>query len=163
MQGKRWVLVMVLVLGAAALAWAAETMSVQVKEGRVYAKPSFLSKLQATLPYGAQLQVEGEQGAWRQVGLSGGLQGWIHVSALTEKQVSLQAGRERAASGASSEEMSLAGKGFNKQVENSYRSSNQGLNYAAVDNMERGYPVTPEQVDKFVQAGGLHVTEGGGQ
>lgn len=155
MQGKRWVMGLLLVLGAATLVWASETMSVQVKEGRLYASPNFLSKLQATLPYGAKLQVEGEDGAWRRVSSEKGA-GWMHISALTEKTLSLQAGSGAVSSGASSEEMTLAGKGFNKQVEASFKSQNQGLNYGAVDNMEKAYPVTVAQIQEFLQSGGLH-------
>jgi hypothetical protein len=170
MQGKRWIISVLLVLGAATLVWASETMSVQVKEGRLYASPNFLSKLQATLPYGAKLQVEGEDGAWRQVSSPKG-KGWMHISALTEKEVSLRAGSGAVSSGASSEEMTLAGKGFNKQVEASYKSQNKGLNYGAVDKMEKAYPVTVAQVQKFIQTGGLHApknvvppaAKGGGQ
>jgi hypothetical protein len=155
MRGKTWALGLAVVLIAGTLAWAAETMSVQVKQGRVYAKPNFLSKLQATLPYGAKLKVEGEEGAWRQVSAKG-LQGWMHVSALTESEINLQAGSRRAASGASSEEMTLAGKGFNKQVEAKYKATNKGLNYAAVNKMEKSYPVSVAQIKKFLRTGGLH-------
>ncbi len=155
MRGKIWVLGLAMVLAAVTLAWAAETMSVQVKQGRVYAKPNFLSKLQATLPYGAKLQVEDENGAWRQVRAKG-LQGWMHVSALTENEISLQAGTGKAATGASSEEMTLAGKGFNKQVEASYKATNKRLNYRAVNKMEKSYPVSVAQIKKFIKTGGLH-------
>jgi hypothetical protein len=155
MRGKTWALGLAVVLIAGTLAWAAETMSVQVKQGRIYAKPNFLSKLQGTLPYGAKLKVEGEEGAWRQVSAKG-LQGWMHVSALTENDINLQAGSRRAASGASSEEMTLAGKGFNKQVEAKYKATNKGLNYAAVNKMEKSYPVSVAQIKKFLRTGGLH-------
>ena len=162
MRGKTWVLSLAMVLAAVTLAWAVETMSVQVKQGRVYAKPNFLSKLQATLPYGAKLQVENENGAWRQVSAKG-LQGWMHVSALTEKQISLQAGSGRAAASASSEEMTLAGKGFNKQVEAKYKATNKGLNYAAVNKMEGSYAVSVSQLEQFINEGGLRAPQGGGQ
>ena len=162
MRGKPWILGLAMVLAAVTLAWAAETMSVQVKQGRVYAKPNFLSKLQATLPYGAKLKVTQDDGAWRQVRAKG-LQGWMHVSALTENQISLQAGSQRAASGTSKEEMTLAGKGFNKQVEAKYKAAHKGLNYAAVNKMERSYPVSLAQLRQFVKQGGLRAPAGGGQ
>jgi hypothetical protein len=155
MQCKRCILVVALVLGLAAVALASETMSVQVKQGRLYASPNFLSKLKATLPYGSKLQVQGEDGAWRRVSSQKG-KGWMHVSALTEKTLSLQAGSGRVSSGASREEMTLAGKGFNKQVESRYRSQHKGLNYRAVDKMEKSYAVSVAQIKRFMQNGGLH-------
>lgn len=162
MRGKPWILGLAMVLAAVTLAWAAEFMSVQVKQGRVYAKPNFLSKLQATLPYGAKLEVAQEKGAWRQVRAKG-LQGWMHVSALTENEIELKAGSERAASGASSEEMTLAGKGFNKQVEAKYKATHKGLNYAAVNKMEKSYPVSVAQIKKFIKTGGLHAPKASAQ
>lgn len=162
MRGKPWILGLAMVLAAVTLAWAAETMSVQVKQGRVYAKPNFLSKLQTTLPYGAKLEVTEEEGAWRQVRVKG-LQGWMHVSALTENQIILRAGSKRAASGTSKEEMSLAGKGFNKQVEAKYKATHKGLNYAAVNKMEKSYPVSVAQIKKFIKTGGLHAPKASAQ
>ncbi|KMY67136.1 hypothetical protein AAU61_14525 [Desulfocarbo indianensis] len=163
MKGKLWLPGMALILGIAAMAWATESMSVQVKEGRVYAKPNFLSQMKGTLSYGQKVMAGEEEGAWRQVSASRGLKGWMHVSALTERQISLQAGAERAQTGASSEEMALAGKGFSKEVEASYRAQNRGLNYAAVDKMERAYGVSAAQVNAFLASGGLHGPEGEGQ
>jgi hypothetical protein len=155
MRGKPWILGLIMVLVAVTLAWAAETMSVQVKKGRVYAKPNFLSKLQTTLPYGTKLQVVEDKGPWRQVRAKK-IKGWMHISALTENEIDLKAGSRRAASGASSEEMTLAGKGFNKQVEAKYKATNKGLNYRAVNKLEKSYPVSVAQIKKFIKTGGLH-------
>lgn len=163
MRGKLWLPGMALILGIAAMAWATESMSVQVKEGRVYAKPNFLSQMKGTLGYGQKVTAGEEEGAWRQVSAGQGLTGWMHVSALTERRISLRAGSEKAQTGASGEEMALAGKGFSKEVEASYRAQHRGLNYAAVDKMERAYAVSDAQINAFLSSGGLHGPEGEGQ
>jgi SH3-like domain-containing protein len=152
------------VLLAAGLAWAAgEAMSVQVREGQLRAQPSFLAGLVATLAYGERVQTNAEQGAWRQVTSSQGASGWMHVSSLTAKRVVLQAGQGMAGGGASGEEMALAGKGFNKDVEADFAARNRGADFASVNKMEQGYRFSPQQLTAFVQEGGLTPAAGGGR
>ncbi|MBI4797239.1 MAG: SH3 domain-containing protein [Desulfarculus sp.] len=149
---------------AAGLAWAAgEAMSVQVREGQVRAQPSFLAAIVATLGYGERVQVSGEQGAWRQVSASQGATGWMHLSSLTPKQVVLQAGEGLKSGGASGEEMALAGKGFNKEVEADFAARNRGADFASVNRMEQSYRFSPPQVEAFVREGGLTPAPGGGR
>lgn len=153
-----------LVLLAAGLAWAAgQAMSVQVREGQLRAQPSFLSAIVATLGYGERVQVSGEQGAWRQVTSGQGASGWMHLSSLTPKQVVLQAGEGLATGGASGEEMALAGKGFNKEVEADFAARNRGADFASVNRMEQSHRFTPAQLEAFVREGGLTPAEGGGR
>ena len=144
-----------LVLLAAGLAWAA-AMSVQVKEGKVLDKPNFFGKVVQTLPYGQRISTKAKQGSWYQ--LASG-EGWIHASALTPKTIVVKAGSGQAKTGASSEEMALAGKGFNAQVESQYRSQGKG-DYAAVDKMEKSNNFSGPDLAQFLASGGLKV--GGG-
>lgn len=134
----------------AAPAWAA-TLSVQVKEGKVLDKPNFFGKLIRTLPYGQAVNTQSEQGAWFQLSQGGG---WIHSSALTRKTLVMQSGTGQAATGASGEEMVLAGKGFNAQVESSYRAQGLG-DYAAVDQMEKNNNFSGAELSAFLTEGGL--------
>jgi hypothetical protein len=55
---------------------------------------------------------------------------------------------------ASSSEVALAAKGFNKQVEDKYRAGNQAANYAAVDALEKVKP-SPAEVEAFMKQGRL--------
>lgn len=131
-------------------AWAA-TMSVQVKEGKVLDKPNFFGKLVKTLPYGQAVTTQGEQGAWFQLSQGGG---WIHGSALTSKTIVMQSGAGQAATGASGEEMVLAGKGFNAQVESSYRAQGLG-DYTTVDQMEKTNNFSGAELSAFLSEGAL--------
>lgn len=144
-----------LVLLTAGLAWAA-AMSVQVKEGKVLDKPNFFGKVVETLPYGQRITTQAKQGSWYQVKPSGG---WIHASALTPKNIVVKAGSGQAQTGASSEEMALAGKGFNAQVESKYRAQGKG-DYAAVDKMEKSNNFSGPELAQFLASGGLKA-EGG--
>jgi SH3-like domain-containing protein len=151
---KRTILAAVLLLAAAAIFAAPKQMSVNVKETQVRATPSHFAKVLAVVKYGDRLEVVQEQSGWAKVSLSGGkLQGWVSLSALQDKRIALTAGQAGSTSGASSGEVALAGKGFNKEVEAQYKDEKQ-LDYTWVDRME-GYRVSPEQVLAFLQAGGL--------
>ena len=62
-----------------------EVLSVQKKEGKLRTKASFLGKISRKLPYGTQVTVLSEKGAWREVSVQN-TQGWLHISTLTEKK-----------------------------------------------------------------------------
>lgn len=84
--------------------------------------------------------------------------GYIHSSAVTAKKVSL--GSDDSVGGsASAEEVTLAGKGFNAQVEKSYGSKNGSVNFGAVNSMERR-SVGEAALFEFLRAGGL-LSQGG--
>lgn len=138
----------------AAAAWSATQLSVQVRRGKLRARPSFLGKVVADVPYGTRVTVLEEKGAWSRVRDGAGHSGWIHTSALTEKKLELAAGDRDAATGASGEELALAGKGFNAAVEAEFRDENPDLDFTWVDRMEQ-FTVTPEEALAFLREGGV--------
>ncbi len=133
------------------------TMSITIKEAQVRSSPSFLGKIVAVLPYGAQIEVQERAGDWVKMELPSGY-GWIHSSALSRKKIVLSAGEGGVETGASGEEIALAGKGFNEQVENQYQSE-QHLDYTWVDRMEE-FVITPEQAVEFLDKGTLRLELG---
>lgn len=153
MRTRRFVLW--LLLAAAGLAWGqARQMSVTVKEAQARATPSPLGAIVGTLAYATRVTVVAEQGAWMRVALPSGGEGWLHSSALTAKRIVLQAGGSVQQT-ASSSEVALAGKGFNKELEDRYRTE-KNIDYSWVDQMER-FPVSPQQMAAFVRDGGLQM------
>ncbi|MCB1151831.1 SH3 domain-containing protein [bacterium] len=146
-------LALLLLLAAAVLA-AGPQRSVQVREGKLRQSPSFLGKITADVAYGDRMEVLEETAGWTRVRDGSGRSGWIHASALTEKKVVLKAGQGDVAAGASGEEIALAGKGFNEEVEKTYRAANPDVDFAWVDRMET-WKVTPDQAAAFVSAGKL--------
>ena len=145
-----------------ASAEAGKQMSVQVKEAQVRSGPSFLGKIVSTVPYAKQVDVTGEKGDWKNVVVSGtGSKGWMHNSALTKKTILLKAGEDDIKKAASNDEIALAGKGFNQEVENAYKKGNNSVNYAAIDEMEK--IVVPQiEMLQFLEAGEVS-PEGGAQ
>jgi uncharacterized protein YgiM (DUF1202 family) len=125
---------LVLLALCAGVALAATSMSVQVQSCKVRATPSQLGKVVATVAYGDVVQAGTPQNGWYQVTTSGGVTGWVHESALSKKAVAMSSGTSDAATGASSEEVAMAGKGFNKQVEDEMKAQGK-LDYTWVDKM----------------------------
>ena len=133
-----------------AAALPAATMNT-VKDAVLRDSPSFLGKPVETLGSGTSITLMSEEGAWAKI-KAGGKQGWLPVSALRTSTVSLSAGSSRAAVGAASSEVALAGKGFTQQTEAAYRTSQSGLDYATVDIMA-GFTVPSDDCEKFLRAG----------
>jgi hypothetical protein len=141
---------------------APSRMNVQVQSGQIRVTPTFLGKVLATLPYGVSVEILQTKGDWMQVKSGQGQVGWMHKSALTTKVVSMSSGATAAKSGASSDELALAGKGFNSDVEREFKAKNKNLNFAAVDRMEKIKIPTPE-IQAFLQTGAVKPAEGGAQ
>jgi hypothetical protein len=134
-------------------------MSVQVREGRLRSTPSFLGAIVGPVAYGDRVRNIGQRGEWLDVKSSNNLTGWIHQSALTSKTVVLSSGTA-VSSSANSQEVALAGKGFNEDVERQYRSDNSRISYAWVDHMQ-GYKVTRDQMIAFLDQGKVKPSQGG--
>lgn len=150
-------LALILALPLAAFA-AGGSWSVQVRQCHLRQKPSFLAPIAATLPYGMRVEGIEERGDWRLVRSKPYGEGWIHASAITEKKISLKAGEENVGTAADEEEIALAGKGFNKEVEGAYRTRHGQAAYDVVDAMEaRG--ADDAEVAEFLRQGGLRETE----
>lgn len=127
-------------------------MNVQVRDGQVRSTPSFLGKIVGRVSYGQSVAVLGASGDWNQVSHAGA-QGWIHASALTEADLGLSSGSGQAPTSVSGQEMALAGKGFNAQVEQQYRQAHGG-DFASVDRMEKDTVQTARLIS-FLQEGGV--------
>jgi hypothetical protein len=143
---------------AAGSAFAADQMSVTVKQTQVRDKPSYLGKILGVLAYADRVtildQPAGTPKGWLKVqGPDGRLQGWVNASALVKNKIALAAGSENVQSEASSGEVVAAGKGFNSDVEAQYKKD-QKLDYTWVDKME-AFEVSPEKVSAFLTQGGL--------
>ncbi|GAB1483124.1 SH3 domain-containing protein [Treponema sp.] len=142
----------------AASAYAADFAYVQVKETQVRESASFMAKIVATIPYGTKVTVFKTAAAWKQVSLADGKTGWLSASALSTKALALKAGENRDTT-ASSQEVALAGKGFNAQVEAEYKAGNPALDFASIDRME-SIKIAPGQMLEFLNTAGLKVEEG---
>ncbi len=138
-----------------------KTMSVQVREGQLRSTPSFLAEILAKPPYGDRVEIVQDKGPWKKV-TNRGVQGWMHISALTTKNIVLRAGAANVQTTATGSEIALAGKGFNEEVEKQYKNLNRNLDYAWVDRMEK-FQVSSNQMQAFLKQGKVMPVEGGVQ
>ena len=147
--------VKILAVLAAIAAGAAMTtpMSVQVRKGKVRAKPSQLGRIVTSVQYGDVVQAGTIEKKWYPVTTADGKEGWLHESALSKKPIAMRAGTSDAATGVSSDEIALAGKGFNQEVENKLRADGT-LDFVWVDRM-LAFEVTADQILEFREQGHL--------
>lgn len=145
-------LIAILLCSILCVSAGAETVQVTTRENAVRSDCRFFAPVKLKVVLGDRLTVNSRKGDWLQVGAKG-VSGCIHKSAVEERNFS-SAGRGAATGGASSDEVSLAGKGFSPQVEAGYRKSGKNLNYTAVDEIVR-LTVSEKSLDSFVKQGGL--------
>ena len=134
-------------------------MSVMVKETQARVKPSYLGKVLAVLSYGERLRVNETSNSWCKITLpdeSG--EGWVQQSALTKKTIVMNAGDKDIEQYASSDDVVLAGKGFNEQVENQYKQDNN-IDFSLIDEMEQNI-IDVEEMEAFLMQGDLVGVEG---
>jgi hypothetical protein len=137
-----------------ALAFAS-TVTVLVQETTLRKRPQFFAPAAGTAKLGQSFEASGPSAGWYKTD-----EGYLHQSAVTAKKVRLGSA-DSVGGSASAEEVTLAGKGFNAQVEKSYKGKNGAANFAAVDAMERR-TVSESALQEFLRAGGL-LPKGGAQ
>ena len=154
---NKWMILTVVAL-LAGPAYAGREMSVQVREGELRNRASFLGAVVAVVEYGARVAIEREQGPWRFVRLDD-VEGWIHESALTRRRIEWQAGDSDLSGAATEDELALAGRGFNAEVEGEFKSRNEDIDFTWVDYME-GLRKSPAEITEFLRRGGVVPLEG---
>jgi len=158
MKGRLIWMMLLLGLCSVGISWAGKTLQVGVKEGPLRAAPAPFGKVLKLLHYGDAVEVLEERKGWSRVRAGSNL-GWMHATLLAVRGTQLVTGRGRVEAAASQDELTLAGKGFNSQVEAEYRRQNLTLDYATIDRMET-LAVRSAEVEHFVTEGGLFPEEG---
>lgn len=136
-----------------AVALQAQTMSVQVEKAALRKGTSFLSPVQGFLLYATSVKVIEHKGAWVRVA-AGKRHGWVHESALFDGEIVRAAAQQQPGTEASADEIMLAGKGFNRELEAAYRSDNPTLRYDLVDAVQ-SQVTDAARLKAFAEAGEL--------
>ncbi len=132
----------------------AETLMVKVQSTNLRKSPKFYAPVIHALAAGERVEKISSQEGWFQVKTAKGVIGWLHSSAVEVQKFSLMALDKSMKTKASASEVALAGKGFNKQVEESYRAKHSELNFALVDRMLQ-IKIPLAQVEEFMKKGKL--------
>lgn len=153
---KRLLYIMIVLGIAAPLVAASNDVAVSAKDGMVKASPDHLSKTVEVVHYGDQMKVVIKEKGWVQVTTPSGKSGWIHESATTKKKIKLGSDQKFGDGSASHDEVALAGKGFNKTVEQSYAKNDPAVAQALqVVNQIEANRVTPTALQAFIKQGKL--------
>jgi ABC-type amino acid transport substrate-binding protein len=153
---KLIILLMFLFLPGVAL--AGKDVKVKVQKSTLFQEPRFFSTAVASVRYGDQLEMLDEAKDWAYVRW-GDQKGWIHKSSLTSAKVNLGTILVgSSSSSASPDEVALAGKGFNPEVERGYQKTHPEMKYALVDEVE-GYDVDDKSLREFIRSGSLRIKE----
>lgn len=137
--------------------FAGQTLMVTIKQVSIRADKQFFAKTVAEAKYQDRLEAIKQQGDWYQVAFKG-VQGWVHKSSVGEAAKGSTGSSTVASSKVSDEDVALAGKGFNSQVEGDYKKKNPNLNFAAVDSLEK-ISVSDKDSAEFMKAGRLSPRE----
>lgn len=151
MNYKFFFKIIVLCLLLFTTSWA-ETITVITKENAIRESPKFLSPIKVFVKYGDVLDVIRKEKDWYRVKFRNIL-GYIHNTAVEERAVSPHSGYYPSTS-TSEGEITLAGKGFNPQVEKAYKGKYPQMRYDLVDKIEK-YDVSEQDIIYFIKSGGL--------
>ncbi len=161
MKIPRRTLVMFAGLLIVLLAMAADTVVVvKIQTTAIRQNPQFFAAVVVSLKAGDKLTKVGEANGWIQVRTQTGLVGWIHSSAVEVPKLNLLASNDPMKTQAKASEVALAGKGFNQQVEDSYKTKHGELNFALVDRMLQ-IKIASSQLEAFLRQGRLGDFGGG--
>jgi hypothetical protein len=132
---------------------AGGTLYVSVKTITLKSGTGFFAGSKGNLNYGDRVTVIQVNGKFAEVrsAANSSLSGWTATANLSAKQV--VSGNS---SMATASEVALAGKGFNQEVENSYKNQKSNLNYADVDRAET-ITVREDELKKFLEEGKLQM------
>lgn len=156
---SRWPIFMACVFIVLVTVLIAETLMVKVQTTYLRKDPQFYASTVAVLKAGEVVEKISASSGWYQVRTANGAVGWLHSSAVQTGKFRLAAMDKSLRTQATADEIALAGKGFDKQVEENYKAQNSGTNFAAVERMLR-LQVSQDQLLKFLKEGKLGIYGG---
>ncbi len=131
----------------------AEPVWVQVRESVVRSAPKYYAAGVLPVRYGEKVERLSESAGWAYVKVRN-IQGYLPLSAVSLDRIVLQA-RELGQMSADTSDVILAGKGFNKEVEKAYKSTDPEARFDLVDKVEQASKVSSTEVAQFRKAGDL--------
>jgi len=132
----------------------AETARIITKENAVREDCRFFAPVRAKVQYNEAVEIISRDGDWLRVKYKG-ISGCIHKCAIEERRFTFSGFDSQKTQSASGDEVALAGKGFNEQVEKSFIAKHPELNFHMINAIEN-YRVSEDDVKKFMINGGLN-------
>ncbi|MCJ7582030.1 MAG: SH3 domain-containing protein, partial [Candidatus Aminicenantes bacterium] len=127
---------------------------VKIQSTNIRKEPKFYAGSLSTIKAGDSVELIETQNDWIKVRTTAGVIGWIHSSAVEQQKFKLSSLDKSLKTQASASEVALAGKGFNKQVEESYRQKNQEISFVYVEKM-LAIRIPSAVIEDFLKTGRL--------
>ena len=126
-----------------------DKMYVAVKSADLYSSNSFFAKKVSKLNYSDEVEVLKEDNNWIEIKSTknAAKTGWINVDSLSKRKIISSSFT------ASTDELALAGKGFNEEIEKAYKKSGK-TDYKSVDIMENN-SISSSELKEFISEGEL--------
>jgi len=153
MRREKTAIAALIVLAVGLAIGAAQILVVKVQTTQLRNSPQFFGPTLVTLKAGDRLEKLAEANGWIQVRTAGGAVGWIHSSAVAEGSAAVSP-TGPVKTQATANEVALAGRGFNKQVEDSYKAKHADLSFVWVDRMVQ-IKIAPAELQDFLRRGHL--------
>ena len=126
---------------------------VSVSNAVVRAKTSQFSNSVGTLEYGEAVTIEKVENGWSNITSSDGkITGWLPNSSLTAKKLLVEVSSKNKTT-ANAKELALAGKGFDKNFEDTFAEEND-VSFDQVDKVE-SFAATEKDTVVFIKEGHL--------
>lgn len=151
---RKLALFALLALFAPSLSFASDSVFVQIRNSKLRSQPSAWSSQVASVSYGDELTKLEETGSWIKAKTAKGQIGYVPTSSVTTRKVVLKGNTQAVSSASGNPDIVLAGKGFTKEVEESFKASSN-LDFSAVDAMER-VKVADSDAKAFAKSGKLN-------
>ena len=152
-MAMRKLLLIAALYAAGPTAVMAEKSWVQVRETKLRSQPKFYATGSATLRYGQAVDQLAASGGWAEVSSNAG-RGFLPVASLSRDQIILSS-QDISKVKADTSEVVLAGKGFSKEVESSFKAADTAARFDLVDKIERTARTSPKETSDFAKRGGL--------
>ncbi len=151
---KKYSLIAILLLVFVSLfARSNDIRYVSVEQVFVKTGTNFFSRKIAELYYGQEVILLSEKGNWCEIEVSSNIRGWVSKTSVTSKKIII---RDKNVT-TTTDELALAGKGFNQEVENYYEEE-KSIDFSLVDSIEEIY-VDEKILQDFILQGQLNGVE----
>lgn len=130
-----------------------KVLTVKVKESKLRSAPKLWASAVGDLKFGDVLTPLASDGGWFKVKTSRGLQGFVHPTAVTDRRVILSSSKAASAK-VDPSEVVLAGKGFNKEIEQDFSKKHPASDYRKVDAVG-AVKISDQELREFLRSGKL--------
>ena len=131
-----------------------DEVAIAVQNQSIYPMPAFYASPVEPVNYGTMAIIDEIDGEWYRITTSFNKAGWIHSTSVTGA-IQTTSENTSTSGNVTSDEIMLAGRGFNQDIEETYAGQHPELDFSKVNNMETSWIISPQQLYQFLVDGNL--------